>query len=73
MIEYLQKILFTFHKMNLADLRVKVRAFILGIAGIIVVFLFLRVALDIIGAARTNILVNLIGTISDVFIFPLKV
>ncbi len=58
------------HFMNYADLRVKVRGFILAIAGAIIALIAIRIGLDLLGASKENVIVNFIISLSDIFIKP---
>ncbi|MCD4743267.1 MAG: hypothetical protein K8R67_12405 [Desulfobacteraceae bacterium] len=56
----------------MAETRSKVRAIILGMIGIIAAILVFRIALDLIEASTSNVFVNIIHWVSNIFIFPFE-
>src|SRR5688572_2471833 len=56
----------------MADLRYRIRALILGIAGIIVAILFIRIILQLIAVPTSSVFVQFFYAISDFFIYPFQ-
>lgn len=56
----------------MAELRYRIRAIILGIAGLIVALLFIRILLQLLGASTANTIVNFFFGLSEIFIQPFR-
>ncbi|MEP7103417.1 MAG: hypothetical protein ABI721_01760 [Candidatus Dojkabacteria bacterium] len=54
----------------MADLRYRVRALILGVAGLIAAILVIRILVQMVGASTGNILIDAIYSVSNFFIYP---